>query len=181
MIIFFGPAGSGKSTQGQIFAARQGWSWFSMGKLLRDTHDTELVQTMQEGKLVSNEKVNEIIGDALNGASDINKVILDGFPRRLEQARWLMEDHSLPANSIGLIIVLEVSRAELVKRLELRGRTDDTLEAIDERLRVYRKEIYPILHYFTEQDINVVHIDGAGTVGQVHDRIMEELVACKLA
>jgi adenylate kinase len=40
--------------------------------------------------------------------------------------------------------------------------------------------MYPILSYFTEQGINIVHIDGTGTVGQVHDRIMEELEACKL-
>jgi adenylate kinase len=40
--------------------------------------------------------------------------------------------------------------------------------------------MYPILSYFTEQGINIVHIDGTGTVGQVHDKIMEELEACQL-
>ncbi|MNU08130.1 adenylate kinase [compost metagenome] len=63
----------------------------------------------------------------------------------------------------------------------MRGRADDTPEAIDERLKIYRTEMYPILSYFTEKNVNIVHIDGTGTVGQVHDRIVEELVACKLA
>ena len=66
-------------------------------------------------------------------------------------------------------------------RLKLRGRVDDTPEVIDERLRIYRQEMYPILSYFTEQGINIAHIDGAGTPGQVHDKVIEELTARKLA
>jgi len=180
MIIFFGPAGAGKSIQGQILAARQSWRWFSMGQLLRDACDVELIKIMQEGKLVPDEKINQIISESLNKIKDINSVILDGFPRKIEQAKWLINENPLHSKSISLVIVLEVPRSELYKRLELRGRVDDTPEAIDDRLRIYRKEIYPILNYFTEQGINIVHIDGAGTVGQVHDKIMEELVACKL-
>ena len=180
MIIFFGPAGAGKSIQGQMLAARNGWRWLSMGQLLRDTRDEELFKTMQEGKLVTFEKTSQIMGDALNNVTDINKVILDGFPRQIEQAKWLVESQPLHGSSIGLVLVLEVPRAELMKRLELRGRVDDTPDAIDERLLTYRHEVYPILNYFTEQGINIVHIDGSGTVGQVHDRVMGELVACKL-
>ena len=180
MILFFGPAGAGKSVQGQFLAARQGWRWLSAGQLLRDTRDKEVLQAQQEGKLVSPEKVDEIMGDALSRASDVNNIILDGFPRKLEQARWLIESRPLHGRSIGLVIVLEVPRAEIMKRLKLRGRVDDTLEAIDDRLRIYRQEMYPILNYFTEQGVNIVHIDGGGTPGQVHDKVMEELAACKL-
>jgi len=180
MIIFFGPAGSGKSVQGQILAARQGWRWLSTGQLLRDTHDVSVLQTMQAGKLVNPAKVNEIIKEALSRATNIDNVILDGFPRLLEQAHWLIENQPMHGRSIGLVIVLEVPQTELQKRLELRGRADDEKDTIEERMRIYRQEIYPLLNYFTEQDVNIVHIDGSGTVGQVHDRIMEELTACKL-
>jgi adenylate kinase len=181
MIVFFGPAGAGKSVQGQMLAARHGWRWLSAGQLLRDTHDIELIKEMQTGALVNPEKVNKLMGDALKRATNISRVILDGFPRQLEQAKWLIESQPDHQRSIALVIVLEVPRSELLKRLEVRGRVDDTPEAIDERLRIYRTEMYPILSYFTEQHINIVHIDGTGTVGQVHDRIMEELEACKLA
>ena len=180
MILFFGPAGSGKSVQGQFLAAIQGWRWLSAGQLLRDTRDPEVLQAQQEGKLVNSDKVNKIIGDALDRASDINKVIVDGFPRKLEQAKWLVENRTMHNRSIGLVIVMEVQRDELMKRLQLRGRVDDTVEAIDDRLRIYRQEIYPILNYFADQNINIVHIDGAGTPGQVHDKVMEGLAACKL-
>ncbi len=180
MVIFFGPAGAGKSVQGQILAARQGWRWLSMGQLLRDTGDIELYKTMQTGGLVPSEKTNQIIKDALDRAPDMGKIIIDGYPRRLDQAEWLIESQSDHDSSIGLVVVLEVPRSEVMHRLELRGRADDTPDAINERLMTYKKEIYPILNYFTEKGINIVHIDGTGTVGQVHDRIIEELVACKL-
>lgn len=181
MIVFFGPAGAGKSVQGQMLAARHGWRWLSAGQLLRDTHDIELIKEMQTGALVTPEKVNQLMGEALRRATNIDRVILDGFPRQLVQAQWLVESKAQHDRPIDLVVVLEVPRSELVKRLEVRGRVDDTPEAIDERLRIYRTEMYPILSYFTEQGVNIVHIDGTGTVGQVHDRIMEELVACKLA
>jgi adenylate kinase len=180
MILFFGPAGAGKSVQGQFLAARQGWRWLSAGQLLRDTRDSEVLQSQHEGKLVDSSKVNQIIGDALSRAVNIDQVILDGFPRQLDQAQWLVDSRPMHGRAIGLVVVLEVPRAELLKRLELRGRIDDTPEVIDDRLRIYRQEIYPILNYFTEQGINIVHIDGAGTPGQVHDKVIEELTARKL-
>lgn len=181
MIIFFGPAGAGKSVQGQILAARNGWRWLSAGQLLRDTRDPELFAQMQTGGLVTAEKVNELMGEAISRASNIDRVILDGFPREMAQAKWLVESKSHHGRDIDLVIVLEVPKSELLKRLEVRGRVDDTPEAIDERLKIYRTEMYPILSYFTEQGVVITHIDGTGTVGQVHDRIMDELAACKLA
>ncbi len=181
MIIFFGPAGAGKSVQGQILAARYNWRWLSAGQLLRDTRDSKLISEMQTGKLLPVEIVNKVMADALKRSKNVNRVILDGYPRQLEQAKWLIEMQPEHEQAIALVIVLEVSRSEIMKRLEVRGRVDDTPEVIDERLKIYRQEMYPVLNYFTQQGIHVAHIDGTGTVGQVHDRIMEELVACKLA
>jgi adenylate kinase len=180
MVIFFGPAGAGKSVQGQILSARHGWRWLSAGQLLRDTHDAELIREMQSGSLVDVNRVNGIMMGALKGAQDIDHVILDGFPRELTQAKWLIETQPEHEHSIDLVIILEVPKAEILRRLKIRGRADDTPEAIEERLRIYRSEIYPILDYFNDQHIMISHIDGTGTVGQVHDRIEEEVAACKL-
>lgn len=181
MIVFFGPAGAGKSVQGQILAARQGWRWLSAGQLLRDTHDPEVIKELHTGKLLSTELVNKIVGEAITRAENIDQLILDGFPRLLEQAEWLIASQPNHGRSVSMAVVLEVPESELLKRLEVRGRADDTPEAIKERLNIYRKEVYPILNYFSEQNITIAHIDGNGTVGQVHDRIIEELSAHKLA
>jgi len=180
MIIFFGPAGAGKSVQGQLLAARNGWRWLSAGQLLRDTKDTETLDIMKTGKLLPHDKVNHIVGEAIKKSADIEKLVLDGFPRAEEQAKWLIESRPEHGRAVDLAVVLEVPRHELLKRLALRGRVDDVPEAIDERLKLYRQEIYPILSYFTDQNIPVVHVNGEGTVGQVHDRIMEELIERKL-
>jgi adenylate kinase len=130
---------------------------------------------MHEGKLISPELSNRIMGEAIKKAGDIDQIILDGFPRQIEQAEWLIQSQPDHGRSIGLVVVLEVPREELLKRLSIRGRADDTPEAIDQRLLDYRQVMYPILGYLTDQNIPVVHIDGVGTVGEIHDRIFAEI------
>lgn len=181
MIIFFGPAGAGKSVQGQILAARMGWRWLSAGQLLRDAHDPRLSELMHRGEVVPHEDIIRIMGEALAKAGDIDQVILDGFPRQMEQARWLIDSQPEHGRSIGLVVVLEVPREELLNRLRIRGRADDTPEAIDTRLNIYRQEMYPILSTLTEQNIPVVHVDGVGSVGQIHDRIVAEITSRDLS
>lgn len=180
MIVFFGPAGAGKSVQGQILAARMGWRWLSAGQLLRDTNDVNLLHLMHEGKMVPHEAITKIMGQAISHAVHIEQLILDGFPRLLEQAEWLINSQPDHGRSVALVIVLEVPREELLKRLAIRGRSDDTPEAIDERLKLYRQEMYPVLNYLTEQNVPVVHLDGTSTVGQVHDRVVAELTSREL-
>jgi adenylate kinase len=180
MIVFFGPAGAGKSVQGQILAARMGWRWLSIGQLLRDTKDIELLKLMHQGKMVPTEATIKILDEAIASAKNVDRLILDGFPRQLGQAQWLIESRPQHKRDVALVVVLEVPREELLKRLAIRGRVDDQPEAIDERLSIYRKETYPILNYFTEQNVPIVHIDGTGTVGQVHDRVAAELTSRQL-
>ena len=108
-------------------------------------------------------------------------MILDGFPRELSQAIWLTDEASIKCHrDVKLIISLEVPRAELHNRLKIRGRVDDLPEVIDKRIAIYQKEIYPVLSHFADRGVKITHIDGVGTVGQVHDRIVEELEACKI-
>lgn len=177
MIIFFGPAGAGKSVQGQILSARHGWRWLSAGQLLRDSHDTELLKEMSSGDLVDENRVNDILKDALINAKDIDKVILDGYPRQIGQAKWLVDSEPDHERSIKMVVVLEVPKSEILRRLKVRGRADDTPDAIENRLQIYRQEIYPILDYLNDMGVYITHLDGTGTVGQVHDRIEAELVA----
>ena len=82
MIIFFGPAGSGKSLQGQKLAEKHNWKWMSIGQMLRDRKDPELEEIMKQGKLVPDELVVEMMHDAVVKADEAGfNAILDGYPR----------------------------------------------------------------------------------------------------
>lgn len=177
MILFFGPAGAGKSVQGQILAARHGWRWVSAGQLLRDTRDIDILKTINDGNLVESNLINQAVGEALGKAGDIDKIILDGYPRQMAQAKWLVDNMPHHGRAISLVVVLEVPRDELEKRLAIRGRPDDVPESIEKRLQLYRQEIYPILTYLTDENVPIAHVDGTGTIGQVHDRIQAEINA----
>lgn len=175
MILFFGPAGAGKSLQGQLLSVRHGWKWLSTGKLLRESDNPEVIRHIGEGNLVSDELMYQVLDDALSDSKNAENFIFDGFPRTIEQAKWLMGHQKEHEYSIDVAIVFEVPRQELVNRLGARGRSDDTPEAIDVRLGIYRKEIYPILDFLNDKNVPIVHLGGVGTVGQVHDAINDEL------
>lgn len=180
MIIIFGPAGSGKSLQGQILAARNNWRWLSAGQLLRDRRDPHIIAEMHAGKLVSPEVVNSVIEEALERSADIDHVILDGFPRMLEQAKWLVEETTSRHSAVNAVFVLDVPRDVVFERLRIRGRLDDDRDTVEKRLESYEQEINPILDYMESQGIKVIHVDGSGKVGEIHDLIMEELSKCNL-
>ena len=72
-----------------------------------------------------------------------------------------------------MAIVMDVAKEELLKRIEARGRSDDTPEAVDARLKIYHAEVDPILTFLGEQSIPVVHIDGIGDITDIHERVMD--------
>ena len=142
MIILMGLAGSGKSTQGQLLAAATGKVWLSAGQVLRDTGDPEVKAIQESGKLVPNELVERLMIDGmLKAVREGKDVIIDGFPRDAEQAEWLAENL---ATVMKLVLIIEVPKSELIRRLELRGRSDDTREAIEERFRIVEQNICSI-------------------------------------
>jgi adenylate kinase len=182
MILFFGPTGAGKSVQGQMMAVRHEWKWLSTGQMLRESQETAIRELLKAGELVSDEQTYEVFDQAIRDAEDkhYSQIIVDGFPRTHAQAEWLggyMTEHS---QRIDLVVVFEVPETEIMKRLDLRQREEDTPEVIEKRMNIYRQKMYPVLGVFAEQNIRIIHIDGTGTVGQVHDRIETELEAWQL-
>lgn len=181
MIVFFGPAGAGKSIQGQMMAARHGWRWLSAGQLLRETSDPELFKIMKTGDLLPPEIVNRIVFQAIKKAEqsdDVSRVILDGYPRSMDQARGLTEfsQENFGDNGILLIVVLEVTQDEIMRRLAIRGRMEDDRKIIAHRLEIYDAEMADLMSYYQEIGVKVAKINGVGSVGQVHDRIEKALV-----
>lgn len=177
MILLFGPTGAGKSVQGQMLAVRQGWKWLSTGQMLRDSDDPEVIEVLKSGELVSDELTYEVFDRAIQDAKAKNfpRVIVDGFPRTKAQAQWLADYMERHGERIDLVIALEVPESEIMKRLEKRGRMEDTPETIARRMSIYRQKMYPVLGTFAEDGIKIVHLDGTGTAGAVHDKIYEEV------
>lgn len=180
MIIIFGPAGAGKSVQGKLLADKNNWKWLSAGQLLRDANDPEIIEFVSKGNLAPTDKVNELIAKALKEIANIDQIILDGFPREVEEAVWLLQEGPFHGHLIDAVILLEVTKDEVIKRLTLRNRADDTPQAIEERLDIYDHKMRSVLDYFVAKNIKIIHIDGIGTIDQVNHRIMEELAKCNL-
>lgn len=178
MILLFGPTGAGKSMQGQMLAVRMGWKWLSTGQMLRDSNDPEVIHILKSGDLVSNELTYEVFDKAVQeaNAEHYPKIIVDGFPRTKTQAEWLSHYLRRINRSIKLVVVLEVPETEIMKRLELRGRMEDTPDTIAKRMKIYRQKMYPVLGIFAQDGIKIVHLDGTGTAGEVHDRLYAEVV-----
>ncbi len=179
MILLFGAPGAGKSMQGQMLAARQGWKWLSTGEMLRQSTDENVIRTLKSGELVGDELTYRVFEGAIQDARDKNypNIIVDGFPRTKEQAAWLDGYMERMNEKIDIVIALEVPETEIMARLEKRGRMEDTPETIARRMTIYRQKMYPVLGIFAESGVRIVHLNGTGTAGEVHDRIYEEVVA----
>jgi adenylate kinase, subfamily protein len=179
MILLFGPTGAGKSMQGQMLAVRQGWKWLSTGEMLRQSTDPEVIETLKSGELVSDELTYHVFESAVQDARDKKypNIIIDGFPRTKEQAAWLDQYMEEMNEKIDVVVVLEVPEAEIMARLEKRHRMEDTPETIAKRMTIYRQKMYPVLGTFAEAGVKIVHLDGTGTAGEVHDRIFDEVTA----
>ena len=177
MILLFGPTGAGKSMQGQMLAVRQGWKWLSTGEMLRQSTDEELIAILKSGELVSDELTYQVFEQAIQDAQNKNysNIIVDGFPRTAEQAAWLDDYLAKMGEKIDIVVVLEVPEAEIMQRLEKRHRMEDTPETIAKRMTIYRQKMYPVLGIFAEAGVKIIHLDGTGTAGEVHDRIYDEV------
>lgn len=178
MILLFGPPGAGKSMQGQMMAVRMGWKWLSTGEMFRASQDPAIIEILKSGQLIDNELTYQVFRQAVAQAKAENypQIIVDGFPRTPEQAEWLGEYLRETGETIDEVIALEVPEAEVMARMAKRGRMEDTPETIATRMTIYRQKMYPILGNFAEQGLKIVHLEGTGTAGEVHDRIYEEVV-----
>lgn len=205
-IVILGPPGSGKGTQTERLCAELGFTKISTGDLLREAVragtplGVKAKGFMDAGKLTPNDLVMDLIRDKLKNVK--GGVILDGFPRNLEQAEMLEK-----IAKIDMAIDLEVNEDKLVKRLTMRRtckncnavfhlefnppkvagkcdkcagelfqRTDDTEKTVRERLRVYKESTLPLTNYYAKKGI-LKRIKGEGDIGAIYQRIVKAIKA----
>jgi adenylate kinase len=156
-VIFLGPPGSGKGTQAEILAELLDIPHISTGEILRSAiaNATPLGQKaksyMDQGELVPNDLILNLVRERLHLSDTQNGWILDGFPRSVPQATFLEQllgeiNHTSPC-----VIDLEVPDEILITRLLSRGRQDDTEETIRRRLEVYQEQTAPVTEYYRQK------------------------------
>ncbi len=175
MVLLFGPPGAGKSVQGQLLEAAHLWRWLSVGQVLRDLKDPEILAHMQTGDLIDDKIVQKALSETFKQSGIETRLILDGFPRTVEQADWLLKHLPQHGRSIRAAIVLLVPHEEITNRLRLRARSDDKDAVIRKRTTQYYEEIPPILEYLQQNDVPVLKINGVGDVKDIHKNIEEQL------
>ncbi|MBX2926017.1 MAG: adenylate kinase [Chitinophagaceae bacterium] len=184
-LILFGPPGSGKGTQSEKLIAKYELKHLSTGDLLRSeiANQTplglEAKSFMDKGQLVPDEVVIGMISSALDGHPEAKGFLFDGFPRTEAQAEALDKLLKLKKTAIHLMLALDVSEEELVKRLLGRGKTsgrsDDTNEeVIRARIVEYHKKTSPVADYYAKFD-KVKHIKGEGTIDEIFDALCEQV------
>ena len=186
-IILFGPPGSGKGTQSERLIARYGLKHLSTGDLLRSeiAGQTPLGLAarsfMDKGQLVPDEVVIEMISSALDNNPGANGFLFDGFPRTSAQAESLDKLLSQKGTSIGLVLALEVTEAELVKRLLHRGLTSGRSDDVDEnviraRYAEYQKKTSAVAEHYKKYD-KVVYIKGEGSIDDIFHALSQKIDA----
>src|SRR5437016_1190355 len=135
MIVLLGIVGSGKGTQAQILAKRLDCPIITTGDILRSQRDDPRVKAaVDNGALVTDDVLLPMLEDEFKRiGADKNEFILDGTPRNVEQAGWLVNKVKKGEIKLRAVIHLNLSLDAALKRLQLRGRHDDNEATINER------------------------------------------------
>jgi len=205
-IIIFGPPGAGKGTQSDYLVKQFSLFKVSTGDLLRNEVEkkTELGSKIKDiidhGSFISDQIINDLIKKFLNDKKIKNRLIFDGYPRNLNQAKDLNLSLKEKNQKISCVLYLEVKKETVIKRILgrqfcskcgltfniffnpstknnhkcdsnfLQKRTDDTEKTIKNRFETYKDKTLPILNFYKEQ--NLLHkINGMAKIGEISKEI----------
>ena len=169
-IILFGPPGAGKGTQAKYLVNKLNGYQISTGDILREEikKDSDIgkkiIKDMNDGKFVSDEIVNKIIENVISDPKKKDKLIFDGYPRSVTQAKNLDLLLNNSNQKIDLIFFLNVNKDTIVKRIKKRkteeNRSDDDLDTILKRYETYMETTKPVLDFYSKNP-NFHEIDGS--------------------
>tara|TARA_Y100000590_G_C15339644_1_gene870948 strand:+ start:142 stop:687 length:546 start_codon:yes stop_codon:yes gene_type:complete len=177
-----GPPGVGKGTQANIIKDKYDISHLSTGEILRNEIELKsgigaiAKQYIDDGLFVPDEILIKIIENNILDVRCNNGYILDGFPRNLQQVENLNQLLIELDHTIDIAINLKADENELMKRLIKRskdsGRSDDKIEIISKRQKVYWEQTAPIIQYYKRTGI-LIEVNGIGTIAEITGRITE--------
>ena len=209
-IILFGPPGAGKGTQAQFIVKKHNYFQLSTGNLLREEIKSKtplgekIEKLISNGKFASDEIVNTLLRQSITNLKFRDRIIFDGYPRNVEQAKNLASILDEFNQTIGHIIFLNVPRDIIEKRIMgrltcekchmtlnkffnknqielhpcgkdfLKKRKDDNLDVVIARYDTYMSATKPVLDFYAKK-ANFTEIDGAAQIDQITNKINDVL------
>ena len=205
-LILFGPPGAGKGTQAQFIVKKHNYFQLSTGNILREevklktSLGAEIETLISNGKFVSDKTINSLLRKSITNLKFRDRIIFDGYPRNVEQAKNLDIILGEFDQTIGHIIFLNVSKDIIEKRIMgrmtcdkcnmtlneffnkeqielhpcgkefLNKRKDDNFNIVLARYETYMKTTKPILDFYSKNE-NFTEIDGAAEIEQITNKI----------
>ena len=179
-IILFGPPGAGKGTQSKYLVQKTKGYQISTGDILREEIKNnsdigkKIIDVMNDGRFVSDDIVNQLLEKHVFDTKKKNKLIFDGYPRSINQAKNLNLLLDSSNQKIDFIFFLNVNKETIIKRIRkrkiLENRSDDELDTILKRYDTYMKTTKPVLDFYSKNS-NFQEIDGSLEIEQITNKI----------
>mgnify|MGYP001384790951 CR=1 FL=1 len=179
-LIIFGPPGAGKGTQSKFIADNFNLFQLSTGEFLRKEikNNSEIgkkiASIISSGSLVSDEIVSNLIEKIISNKIYNNRIIFDGYPRSLDQAKNLDRLLNKYKQKIDIVIKLSVSletvKKRILERRNLEKRSDDSEDIAIKRYNTYEKSTEPVIEYYKKMNLLKV-IDGERSIDQINREI----------
>ena len=179
-VIIFGPPGAGKGTQSQFLVKKFNLFQISTGDLLRTEIKNkseigkEIEEIISRGDFATDDIVNKLIKNVIFDPHKKDKLIFDGYPRSLSQAKNLDLLLGSSNQKIDFIFFLNVNKDTIIKRIEkrkiLEKRSDDDLNTILKRYDVYMETTKPVLDFYSKNP-NFYEIEGDGEISIISSKI----------
>ena len=179
-IVIFGPPGAGKGTQSKYIVDKYKLYQLSTGDLLRKeiknktSLGLKISSIINSGELVSDQIVRNLIENFVSNDKYKNKIIFDGYPRTLNQAKDLDELLKNYDQKIDIVLKLSVSLNEIKKRIlerkNLEKRVDDSQEIAVKRYEMYEKNIEPVIDFYKQSNLLTV-VNGERPISEISSEI----------
>ena len=179
IVVLVGPPGSGKGTLAKSLVEEYEFQHISTGDLIRNSEDEELKKIISKGEMVPDDKMIEILESKINNLDLEKNIVLDGYPRNLEQAKQL--DKMLGKMGVGLshAIFINIGREEAIKRIQKRSETenrsdDSDFDVINKRFDEYLEKTFPLVDLY-KKSRKIIEVDGSTGKEEVLNSVVKSL------